>query len=101
MTFAEVLPWLNVGVPVRRAGFPPELIIFKQVPAHIDDVTHMKSIPIIVKEMLLKYGVGIDYEDQYIIYDFETGIATYCVFDGEDINAIDWEVLNSEYNPYV
>ena len=76
------------------------LIIFKQVPASIDDVSHMRSIPDQVKNMLMGWGVGIDYENQYIIYDFITGIATYCVFDGEDINARDWEVVKETYNPY-
>lgn len=101
MTFSEILPFLNKGFAVRRSEYDPTLIIFKQIPASIDDVTPMKSIPQPVKELLLKYKVGIDYEDQYIIYDFLTGIATYCVFDGEDINATDWEVLDSNYNPYV
>ena len=34
------------------------------------------------------------------IYDFETGVGTYCTFDGEDINAQDWEVVYPDYNPY-
>lgn len=101
MTFAEILPFLNEGRPVRRVGYNPSLIIFKQVPAHIDNVASMWSLPIYVKELLLKHEVGIDYEDQYIIYDFDTGIATYNVFDGEDINALDWEVVPADYNPYV
>jgi hypothetical protein len=60
----------------------------------------MKSIPNQVKSLLLKFGVGIDYQNQYIIYDFITGEATYCVFDGDDINALDWEVVKDNYNPY-
>lgn len=99
MTFSEILPFLDKGFAVRRAEYDKTLIIFKQIPASIDDVTPMKSIPQPVKDILLKYGVGIDYEDQYIIYDFYTGIATYCVFDGEDINAKDWEIVDSDYNP--
>jgi hypothetical protein len=100
MTFSEILPFLNEGFAVRRAEYDRALIIFKQVPASIDDVSHMRSIPDQVKNMLLGWGVGIDYENQYIIYDFITGIATYCVFDGEDINARDWEVVKETYNPY-
>ena len=100
MTFAEILPFLDKGFAVRRAEYDKTLIIFKQIPAIIDDVTPMKSIPQPVKDILLKYGVGIDYEDQYIIYDFYTGTATYCVFDGEDINAKDWEIVDSDYYPY-
>ena len=100
MTFAEILPFLNEGFAVRRSDYMESLIIFKQVPASIDDVTNLKSIPKQVKKLLTKYKVGIDYESQYIIYDFITGIGTYCVFDGEDINALDWEVVTEEYNPY-
>lgn len=100
MTFSEILPFLNEGFAVRRAMYCESLIIFKQIPASIDDVTHMKSIPNQVKSLLLKFGVGIDYQNQYIIYDFITGEATYCVFDGDDINALDWEVVKDNYNPY-
>jgi hypothetical protein len=100
MTFTEILPFLNEGFAVRRECYCPELIIFKQIPASIDDVTHMKSIPTHVKQLMLKLQVGIDYQDQYIIYDFVTGIGTYCVFDGDDINAEDWMVVYEDYNPY-
>ena len=97
MTFTEILPFLNEGFAVRRESYCPE---FKQISASIDDVTHIKSIPEHVKQLMLNLQVGIDYQDQYIIYDFITGIGTYCVFDGNDINAEDWEIVNSDYNPY-
>lgn len=101
MTFSEIIPFMNEGFAVRRAEYDPALIIFKQVPASIDDVSNMRSIPKQVKDLLLRLKVGIDYESQYIIYDFITGIGTYCVFDGEDINALDWEIIKEDYNPYV
>lgn len=100
MTFAEILPFLNEGFAVRRAEYSSNLIIFKQIPASIDDVSYLRSIPNKVKSLLIKHGVGIDYESQYLIYDFITGIATYCVFDGDDIDALDWEVVKEDYNPY-
>ena len=99
MKFVEILPFLDNGFAVRRSEYNKSLIIFKQIPASIDDVSTLKSMPKQVKDLLLKYKVGIDYEDQYIIYDFTTGIGTYCVFDGEDINALDWEVVNETFNP--
>lgn len=101
MTFSEIIPFMNEGFAVRRAEYDPALIIFKQIPASIDDVSNMRSISKQVKDLLLKHRVGIDYENQYIIYDFITGIGTYCVFDGEDINALDWEIIKEDYNPYV
>ena len=100
MTFAEILPFLNEGFAVRRSEYHENLIIFKQVPASIDDVTYIHSIPTQVKNLLVKHKVGIDYESQYLIYDFITGIATYSVFDGDDIDALDWEVVSDNYNPY-
>jgi hypothetical protein len=101
MTFGEILPYLNKGFVVRREEYDPALIIFKQIPASFDDVSNIKSIPESAKTIMARYGVGIDYEDQFMIYDFLTGIATYCVFDGDDINAEDWEVIDpTYYNPY-
>ena len=101
MTFVEILPYLNKGFVVRREEYDPALIIFKQIPASFDDVSNIKSIPESVKTIMTRYGVGIDYENQFMIYDFLTGIATYCVFDGDDINAEDWEVIDpTSHNPY-
>ena len=100
MTFGEILNYLNEGYPVRRMEYDPSLIIFKQVPASIDDVSSIKSIPEHVKTLLTKHGVGIDYENQYIVYDFITGTATYCVFDGDDIAALDWVIVSGDYDPY-
>ena len=100
MTFAEILPFLNEGFAVRRAEYRTSLIVFKQVSANIDDVTHVKSIPKKVKDIFLKFGVAIDYDFQYIVYDFDTGVGTHCIFDGEDINALDWELVREDYNPY-
>lgn len=100
MTFAEILPFLNEGFAVRRAEYHENLIIFKQIPASIDNVAGLQSIPSKVKDLLIKHRVGIDYESQYLIYDFITGIATYCVFDGDDIDALDWEVVKEDYYPY-
>jgi hypothetical protein len=100
MTFSEILPFLNEGFAVRRADYHPALIIFKQVPASIANVKNLKSMPERVKRLLQKYKVGIDYESQYIVYDFTTGVGTYCVFDGEDMDATDWEIIKEDYNPY-
>lgn len=101
MTFGEILPYLNKGFIVRREEYDPALIIFKQIPASFDDVSNIKSIPDSVKNLITRYGVGIDYENQFMIYDFLTGTATYCVFDGDDINAEDWEAIDpAYYNPY-
>ena len=101
MTFGEILSYLNKGFIVRREEYDPALIIFKQIPASFDDVSTINSIPEDAKTIMTRYGVGIDYENQFMIYDFLTGTATYCVFDGDDINAEDWEIIDpTDYNPY-
>ena len=50
---------------------------------------------------MCSYGVGITYHDQFIMYDFSDRTCTYYPFDGEDINADDWEVVDPlTYDPY-
>ena len=61
MTFSEILPFMNEGFAVSRDEYKESLIIFKQVPASIDDVTNMKSLPQRVKNLFLSLKVGIDY----------------------------------------
>lgn len=100
MTFTEILLFLEKGYAVRRKEYANELIIFKQIPACINNVSLIKSIPKKVKNLLLKHKVNINYQNQYIIYDFITREATYMCFDGEDLNANDWEVVDEIYNPY-
>lgn len=101
MTFSEIIPFLNEGFAVRREMYADSLIIFKQIPAHIEDVAPMKSIPQRVKDLLIKHNADISYESQFILYDFDIEVGTYCVFDGEDIDATDWEIVPEDYNPYV
>lgn len=101
MTFTEILLFLEKGYAVRRKEYVCELIIFKQIPAYIANVSLLKSVPEKVKNLLLKHKATIDYQNQYIIYDFITGVATYICFDGEDLNANDWEVVDETYNPYL
>lgn len=48
-----------------------------------------------------KFDAGILYHDQFIMYDFSDQSCTYYPFDGEDINANDWEVVDFlDYDPY-
>ena len=67
MTFAEILPFLKEGFAVRRDCYDASFIIFKQIPATIDDASIVKSIPSRVKTILTKHDLGIDYQDQYLL----------------------------------
>lgn len=101
MTFVEILPFVQKGFAIRREVYDSSLIIFKQLPATINDVTNVKSIPDSIKRLFSKYKAGINYDSQYVIYDFITGDATHCIFDGEDIDATDWIVVPDNYDPFV
>jgi hypothetical protein len=46
-----------------------------------------------MKVLLKQHQSGISYKNQFILYDLIDNIATYCTFDGDDINATDWEVI--------
>lgn len=45
--------------------------------------------------------LGVTYHDQFIMYDFSDQSCTYYPFDGEDMNADDWELVDPmSYDPY-
>ncbi len=103
MKFEEILPELRKGEVVRRKIFHSHLVIFMQIPAEInlDRIPSMVSVPEKMKQLVIRWGDRISYHDQFIMYDFENGECTYYPFDGEDLNADDWEVVTlSNYDPY-
>jgi hypothetical protein len=100
MTFSDILTYLHSGHAVRRAEYDPALIIFEQVPATITNIEKLQSVPNNVKTLLINQEVSINYCNQFILYDFLTETATYCVFDGDDLNATDWEVVDENYDPH-
>ena len=54
-----------------------------------------------LKVLLKQHHKDIDYKDQFIIYDLVEQTATYQVFDGDDVNATDWVVIEPfTYNHY-
>jgi hypothetical protein len=95
MTFGEILKELQNGRVVRRTDWREELVVFMQIPADIpyDRTWNMQSLPTDMKVLLKQYNRGIRYEHQFIIYDLCDNTATYHVFDGDDINATDWVVI--------
>lgn len=89
MKFEEILPALRRGEVVRRGVFQSSLVVFMQIPAQ--DVLKMKSIPTQMKVLMGEYEAGVTYHDQFIMYDQS---CTYYPFDGEDMNADDWELVD-------
>lgn len=103
MTFGEILKELQQGRVVRRKNWREELIVFMQIPANIpcSRTWHMQSIPYDMKVLCKQRDLEINYKDQFIIYDIFDQSATCVVFDGEDVNSTDWEVINPiSYNPH-
>lgn len=92
MKFLEAL----VALLTRRGWGDEDLAIFKQIPAEIpqDTILKMQSLPDSVKSHLTKKGYdSIKYRHQYIKVMGDT--MTYYTPDGIDMNADDWEVVES------
>ena len=96
MTFENMLPHLKGGEVVRRASFAKKFVIFMQVRADISAELAMglKSMPKNMKLLLLDAEKGITYNNQILVYDFSTMLATNYTFSSNDINADDWEIID-------
>ena len=103
MTFGEILKELENGKVVRRTSYRPDIVVYKQIPASIGTnyILKMQSTPSDMKIMLLRNEAELNFRNQYIVYDFADEYATYITFDGDDITATDWEVVDvMNYDPY-
>lgn len=71
------------------------LMVFKQVPAHIesDIIPKMQSLPQSAKDLILKGKGFIDYTSQCLIYNENTGRADSWVPSISDVFAEDWEIV--------
>lgn len=103
MTFGEILEELETGKVVRRTSYRSDIVVYKQIPASIgaEGILKMQSTPSDMKIMLMRNNTGLNFRNQYIVYDFTDEFATYITFDGDDITATDWEVVDvMNYDPY-
>lgn len=95
-SFGEAIHALKFGLAIRRAGWNGKgLMVFKQVPAHIesDIIPKMQSLPQSAKELILKGKGFIDYTSQCLIYNENTGRADSWVPSISDVFAEDWEII--------
>lgn len=82
-----------------RLNFPqdvlPKMFVIKQVPAHIesDVIPKMQSLPQSAKDLILKGKGFIDYTNQCLIYNENTGRADSWVPSISDVFAGDWEIV--------
>lgn len=96
MGFGDAIEVLKQGGTVRRSGWNGKgLMVFKQVPAHIesDIIPKMQSLPQSAKDLILKGKGFVDYTSQCLIYNENTGRADSWVPSISDVFAEDWEIV--------
>ena len=96
MGFGDAIEVLKQGGTVRRSGWNGKgLMVFKQVPAHIDSdiIPKMQSLPQSAKDLILKSKGFIDYTSQCLIYNENTGRVDSWVPSISDVFAEDWEIV--------
>ena len=96
MCFGDAIEVLKQGGTVRRSGWNGKgLMVFKQVPAHIDSdiIPKMQSLPQSAKDLILKSKGFIDYTSQCLIYNENTGRADSWVPSISDVFAEDSEIV--------
>ena len=96
MSFGDAIEILKQGGAIRRSGWNGKgLMVFKQVPAHIesDIIPKMQSLPHSAKDLILKGKGFIDYTSQCLIYNENTGRADSWVPSISDVFAEDWEIV--------
>lgn len=94
--FGEAIIALKFGLAIRRDGWNGKgLMVFKQVPTHIegDIIPKMQSLPQSAKDLILEGNGFIDYTSQCLIYNENTGRADSWVPSISDVFAEDWEIV--------
>ena len=96
ISFGSAIALLKSGFALRRSGWNGKnLFVIKQVPAHIesDIIPKMQSLPQSAKDLILRGKGYIDYTNQCLIYNGNTGRADSWVPSISDIFADDWELV--------
>lgn len=96
MSFGIAIQVLKFGLAIRRSGWNGKgLMVFKQVPTHIesDIIPKMQSLPQSAKDLILEGKGFIDYTSQCLIYNENTGRADSWVPSISDVFAEDWETI--------
>lgn len=96
LNFGQAIEYLKAGLAIRRDGWNGKgLMVFKQVPAHIEsEIIHkMQSLPQSAKDLILKGKGFIDYTNQCLIYNENTGCADSWVPSISDVFAEDWGIV--------
>jgi uncharacterized protein (DUF1919 family) len=97
LNFGEALSYIKDYKVLRRKGWNSKgLVVFRQVPAHIEEeiIPKMQSLPDDAKKVILSTRKHIDYTSQMLIYNTETARADSWVPSVSDTLAEDWEVVD-------
>ena len=97
MDFGDAIKALKRGLVVRRRGWDClSLVVFKQVPAHItgEIIPKMQSLPDAAKKFVMDHATFVDYTDQCLIYNKDTGEANSWTPTISDVFAEDWVVIS-------
>ncbi len=96
MDFGDAIKALKQGLVVRRRGWDClSLVVFKQVPAHItgEIIPKMQSLPDAAKKFVMEHATFVDYTDQCLIYNKDTGEANSWTPTISDVFAEDWVLV--------
>ena len=96
MGFGDAIEELKQGGAVRRSGWNGKgLMVFKQVPAHIesDIIPKMQSLSQSEKDLILRSKGFIYYTCQCLIYNENNGSADSWVPSISYVFAEDWEIV--------
>lgn len=96
LSFGFAILLLKSGYAVRRAGWNGKgMFVIKQVPSHInsDTIPKMQSLPQYAKNLIMKGKGFVDYTDQCLIYNQNTGRADSWNPSIADVFAEDWEIV--------
>lgn len=75
MTWDEIQSGLDAG---KVATLDDRILIFKQIPCTVEgqNIDFMRSVPDLMKEVIHRNKNRIQFVEQYIQYEKETGLAT-------------------------
>ena len=96
-TFGQAIEALKEGKIVSRAGWNGKgLFVFRQVPSEVPSeiIPKMTSLPQAVKEVFIKSGGSIKYQNQFCIVYPDNSLHGWQP-SGSDALATDWEIYSA------
>lgn len=92
-TFGQAIEALKEGKIANRAGWEKGMFVFRQVPSSVpvEIIPKMTSLPQAVKDVLVKSGAPITYQNQFCIVYPDNSLHGWQP-SGSDALATDWEI---------